>query len=153
MTRRGVYQCGHGVVLICANGNQDLGAAVTLLEGAELSDLDGPMGSREHVNPTRSHGRNGKVMQQPERHTGLDEVELCTVRAAHRRDHDHGSQLEHCHPHVVEVVHLGDRAVMVCHDCRTDSGFIAHRQAEVLAGEHRHDTYADVPPAPGEHAA
>jgi hypothetical protein len=35
------------------------------------------------------------------------------------------------------VVHLGSQAVMVCHDCLEDSGFLAHRQAEHLAIEHQ----------------
>ena len=46
----------------------------------------------------------------------------------------------HCHPHVVEVVHLGHRAVTVCHDCRLDSGFLPHREAESLAAGHREQT-------------
>ena len=49
-------------------------------------------------------------------------VASCTLAAAHRRDHDHGVEVVACHPHVVEVVHLGEHAAMICHDCRTDSG-------------------------------
>jgi hypothetical protein len=33
---------------------------------------------------------------------------------------------------------------MICHDCRSDSGFVPHREAERLAVTHRHDT--DVTP-------
>ena len=46
------------------------------------------------------------------------------MAAIHRRDHALGVDDECCHPHVVEVVHLGSRAVCVCHDCRLDSGFL-----------------------------
>ncbi|KAA1427728.1 hypothetical protein [Nocardioides antri] len=64
-------------------------------------------------------------------------VAASTMAAAHRRDHEHGRAGETCHPHVVEVVHLGVRAVCVCHDCRLDSGFLPRREAEVLAAGHR----------------
>ena len=59
------------------------------------------------------------------------------MAAAHRRDHDHSLTAGDCHPHVVEVVHLGGRAVTVCHDCQLDSGFLPRRQAEALAAGHR----------------
>ncbi len=73
---------------------------------------------------------------------GASAVASCTLEAAHRRDHDHtGSDLR-CHPHTVEVVHLGDHAAMVCHDCGTDSGFIQYRDAWLLACDHRRDTAA-----------
>ena len=39
-------------------------------------------------------------------------VAACTVEASHRRDHHHGDDGA-CHPHLVEVVHLGRRAVAV----------------------------------------
>jgi hypothetical protein len=81
-------------------------------------------------------------MDMARRHGGLTQVAACTVMAAHRRDHDHSVDRDGCHPHAVEVVHLGAQAVMVCHDCRADSGFIAHRDAEQLATLHRHDTAA-----------
>ena len=68
------------------------------------------------------------------------EVAACTKAAAHRRDHDHGLGADECHPHVVEVVHLGGSAVCVCHDCRLDSGFLPRREAEGLAADHRHLT-------------
>ena len=75
-------------------------------------------------------------------------VASCTLAAAHRRDHDHGvdahTEPTGCHPHAVEVVHLGEQAAMICHDCRSDSGFVPHREAERLAFTHRHDT--DVTP-------
>jgi hypothetical protein len=67
----------------------------------------------------------------------VTEVAACTMAAAHRRDHAHGLSAEDCHPHVVEVVHLGRRAVTVCHDCRLDSGFLPRREAEALAVGHR----------------
>jgi hypothetical protein len=69
------------------------------------------------------------------------EVAAATMAAAHRRDHEHslGSD-DDCHPHVVEVVHLGRRAVTVCHDCRLDSGFLPDREAESLAAGHREQT-------------
>jgi hypothetical protein len=59
------------------------------------------------------------------------------LAAAHRRDHVHPEAVTPCSPHEVEVVHLGARAVMVCHDCLQDSGFVQHRQAEHLAVEHQ----------------
>lgn len=67
----------------------------------------------------------------------VTEVAACTMEAAHRRDHDHSLGAGECHPHVVEVVHLGRSAVCVCHDCRLDSGFLPSREAEALATGHR----------------
>ena len=67
-------------------------------------------------------------------------VAACTTDAAHRRDHRHSQPSDCCHPHVVEVVHLGTRAVMVCHDCCTDSGFVRRREAAMLAAGHRRAT-------------
>lgn len=75
-------------------------------------------------------------MEQQSQYTVTD-VAACTMAAAHRRDHEHGLDVEACHPHVVEVVHLGCTAVCVCHDCRLDSGFLPRRQAESLAAGHR----------------
>lgn len=72
--------------------------------------------------------------------SSLNEVAACTTAAAHRRDHEHRPDDESCHPHVVEVVHLGAQAVCVCHDCRADSGFLPSRDAEALAASHRHLT-------------
>lgn len=68
------------------------------------------------------------------------EVAACTRAAAHRRDHDHSLGADACHPHVVEVVHLGRRALCVCHDCGLDTGFLPPREAEALAAGHRHLT-------------
>ena len=62
-----------------------------------------------------------------------------TAAAVHRRDHHHGQAVS-CHPHVVEVVHLGHRAVTVCHDCESDSGFLPERDAEAVAHAHRAET-------------
>jgi hypothetical protein len=70
----------------------------------------------------------------------VTEVAARTMAAAHRRDHDHSPGADACHPHVVEIVHLGLRAVCVCHDCRLDSGFLSRREAEGLAADHRHLT-------------
>jgi hypothetical protein len=72
--------------------------------------------------------------------TRVTEVAACTMAAVHRRDHEHSLGTDHCHPHVVEVVHLGPRAVCVCHDCRLDSGFLPYREAESLAAGHREQT-------------
>ncbi len=66
-------------------------------------------------------------------------VAACTVEASHRRDHHHGDDGA-CHPHLVEVVHLGRRAVAVCHDCCRDSGFLPEREADRLADAHRQET-------------
>ena len=70
-----------------------------------------------------------------------DPVAGCTVDAAHRRDHHHEGE-ETCHPHLIEVVHLGRRAVAICHDCRRDSGFLPERDADRLATAHRQETAA-----------
>lgn len=78
---------------------------------------------------------------QPKQST--DPVAACTVDAVHRRDHQHGDA-EACHPHRIEVVHLGRRAVAVCHDCRQDSGFLPQRDADRLASAHRQETAADA---------
>lgn len=67
-------------------------------------------------------------------------VAACTAEAAHGRDHDHSLDRQCCHPHVVEVVYLGSRALTVCHDCRADSGFLPSREAEHLAAQHRDQT-------------
>jgi hypothetical protein len=40
----------------------------------------------------------------------------------------------------VEVIFLGHRALTVCHDCRSDSGFLPYREAERLAEGHRDQT-------------
>jgi hypothetical protein len=68
-------------------------------------------------------------------------VAACTAAAAHRRDHRHQPR-EECHPHAVEVVHLGSLALAVCHDCGTDSGFVPGRAAEAICSGHRKATLA-----------
>jgi hypothetical protein len=80
--------------------------------------------------------------------SGTALVAASTAAAAHRRDHHHrvGST---CHPHVVEVVHLGHRAVAVCHDCGADSGFLPEREADAVATDHRARTAAAAHPALG----
>lgn len=70
------------------------------------------------------------------------EVAACTTAAVHRRDHHHTATPE-CHPHAVEVVHLGHRAVTVCHDCEADSGFLPEREAEAIARTHREQTMGE----------
>jgi hypothetical protein len=75
----------------------------------------------------------------------MAEVAACTLMAAHARDHDHALSVQ-CHPHAVQVVYLGHRALTVCHDCRTDSGFLPYREAELIATGHRDQTSgASVP--------
>ena len=71
-----------------------------------------------------------------------DPVAACTVHAVHRRDHRHEGE-DTCHPHLIEVVHLGRRAIAVCHDCCRDSGFLPERDADQLASAHRQETAAD----------
>jgi hypothetical protein len=70
-------------------------------------------------------------------------VAALTAAAAHRRDHHHDAAATTCDPHAVEVVHLGHRAVTVCHDCESDSGFLPEREAEALAHTHRVKTSSD----------
>ena len=84
-------------------------------------------------------------MLDPTHVQSKDNVADCTVDAVHRRDHDHEGE-ETCHPHRVEVVNLGPRAVAVCHDCRRDSGFLPERDADQLADAHRHETAGDGVP-------
>ena len=79
-------------------------------------------------------------MDQGQGRTEMAEVAACTAKAAHGRDHDHRSGGHGCHPHAVQVVYLGHRALTVCHDCRTDSGFLPYREAERLATGHRDRT-------------
>ena len=86
--------------------------------------------------------------QMPDRAGGVAEVAACTANAAHRRDHDHAVNMECCHPHAVEVVHLGHNALTVCHDCRADSGFLPDREAERLAEGHRDQTRVASVPLP-----
>jgi hypothetical protein len=60
------------------------------------------------------------------------------LHALHRRDHDHESLAATCcHPHSVEVVHLGSASIAVCHDCRYESGFTTVRDCERAAADHR----------------
>ena len=73
----------------------------------------------------------------------VDMVAACTVAAAHRRDHQHDHVTQECHPHSVEVIHLGHRAVAVCH---ADSGFLLDRDAEALAEQHVEQTRHASPP-------
>jgi hypothetical protein len=77
------------------------------------------------------------VKQRESNNAPPAEVAACTTAAVHRRDHLHESGASTCHPHVVEVVHLGQTAVCVCHDCRLDTGFLPGREAEALAASHR----------------
>lgn len=70
-------------------------------------------------------------------------VAACTAAAAHRRDHHHAAAAT-CHPHAVEVVHLGHRAVTVCHDCESDSGFLPAREAQAVAHAHSLQTSGEA---------
>jgi hypothetical protein len=85
--------------------------------------------------------------------TELAEVAACTAEAAHGRDHDHGPDGQCCHPHAVEVVYLGRRALTVCHDCCADSGFLPCREAEGLAEGHREQTLGASVPLTGAQAS
>jgi hypothetical protein len=53
-------------------------------------------------------------------------------------------------PHDVEVVRVGDEAMVVCHDCRSDTGvLLVPREAEALAWGHRAQTRGASVPMPG----
>ena len=80
------------------------------------------------------------AMTQSSHKTDVTAVAACTTTAAHRRDHKHASSTDDCHPHMVEVVGLGSRAVAICHDCMDDSGFLPRRDAGWLATAHRLQT-------------
>lgn len=67
-----------------------------------------------------------------------DPIIRATLTAVHRRDHAHGTDC--CHPHVVEVVHLGPMAMTVCHDCSYEFGFDDTHSCERVASEHRMST-------------
>lgn len=86
--------------------------------------------------------------QEPDR-ADVAEVATLTATAAHGRDHEHAAGIECCHPHAVEVVYLGHRALTVCHDCRADAGFLPRQEAELLAEGHRHQTRVDSVWLPG----
>jgi len=60
------------------------------------------------------------------------------LAAVHRRDHAHAAA--RCHPHSVEVVHLGSASIAVCHDCGYESGFHTIRECERAASDHRVST-------------
>ena len=78
----------------------------------------------------------------------VTEVAACTVTAAHGRDHNHAFGAQCCHPHAVQVVYLGHRALTVCHDCGADSGFLPYWQAARLAEVHRDQTRVASVPLP-----
>lgn len=80
--------------------------------------------------------------------TAAADIAACTAAAAHRRDHHHGKAGTTCHPHAVEVVHLGRTAVTVCHDCGTDTGFLPYRRAQQIATGHRSETLLTCVPLP-----
>jgi hypothetical protein len=98
----------------------------------------GEVGPRRGMRADLRRAMGGDMEQQPM--TRVTAVAACTMAAAHRRDHVHSPGADQCHPHVVEVVHLGHRAVTVCHDCRLDSGFVPRHEAESLAAGHREQT-------------
>lgn len=91
------------------------------------------------MNNRERMGRWWTVNQIPDL-TVVAEVAANTITAAHGRDHDHALSVQYCHPHAVQVVYLGRRALTVCHDCRSDSGFLPFREAERLADGHRDQT-------------
>ena len=64
-----------------------------------------------------------------------DPIIRATLTAVHRRDHEHGTGA--CHPHEVEVVHLGHVAMTVCHDCTYEFGFEDTHTCEREADVHR----------------
>jgi hypothetical protein len=70
-------------------------------------------------------------------------VAACTAATAQGLDHHHPTAVT-CHPNVVQVVHLGYRAVAVCHDCESDSGFMPECEAEAVAHAHRIQTSGDA---------
>jgi hypothetical protein len=74
--------------------------------------------------------------------TLMARVAASTVAAAHRRDHAHDTVEACCHPHKVEVIGLGRQAVVVCHDCCADTGYLEARAAEGVAAAHRRQTSA-----------
>jgi len=79
-------------------------------------------------------------------HTAVESAALvaaCTAAAAHRRDHHHAAAAT-CHPHAVEVIHLGHRAVTVCPDCESDSGFLPEREADAVVRTHCLQTSGDA---------
>jgi hypothetical protein len=85
-------------------------------------------------------------MDQAPARTMVAEVAANAATAAHCRDHDHLPGATCCHPHAVQVVYLGHRALTVCHDCRADTGFLPSREAERLADGHRDQTRGDNAP-------
>ena len=74
------------------------------------------------------------------RHRGISDatapVASSTASAVHRRDHVHEDG-QVCHPHAVEVIGLGHSAMVVCHDCARDTGFMEARRADEVALRHR----------------
>ena len=80
-------------------------------------------------------------------------VGAATLAAAHRRDHEHTGAGHDCHPHRVEVIGLGEQAVVVCHDCCADSGYLSNRSAGRLAATHRRQTVVDSVPLSAQPAA
>ncbi len=91
------------------------------------------------MNGPRTDEKRWTVEQKPYR-VEVAGVAACTTMAAHGRDHNHAVSVQCCHPHAVEVIFLGHRALTVCHDCRSDSGFLPYREAERLAEGHRDQT-------------
>ena len=67
--------------------------------------------------------------------TTAEPIVRAMLAAVHRRDHAHAESC--CHPHSVEVVHLGSASIAVCHDCGFESGFHTIRDCERAAADHR----------------
>lgn len=66
---------------------------------------------------------------------GPEAVVRSMLAAVHRRDHGHQDSC--CTPHQVEVIHLGNASIAVCHDCGFESEFLSMRDCERTAGDHR----------------
>ena len=71
--------------------------------------------------------------------TRTDYTQLVMPDAVHRRDHTHEPGRA-CHPHAVEVIGLGHSAMVVCHDCGSDTAFMDARRADLVAERHRRMT-------------
>jgi hypothetical protein len=65
-------------------------------------------------------------------------IVTATLAAVHRRDHRHDGDC--CHPHDVEIVHLGRSAMAVCHDCGFSYGFEVEAECRHAAEIHQSAT-------------
>jgi hypothetical protein len=67
--------------------------------------------------------------------SSTESIVASMLAAVHRRDHGHPDSS--CRPHQVEVIHLGNASIAVCHDCSFESEFLSMRDCERTAGDHR----------------